>query len=243
MNVADGTVKDEITTPALGDSRARVLAVLREGVTPSGVRQVADRTGLHPNTARFHLDALVDAGLAERGREVRGAPGRPRIVYQALPASAAVGPRRYRFLAEILAGVVGGMLPDTQKVAIEAGRQWGAYITDRPPPFHRTDAVEATQRLVSTLAELGFQPEVEPATGADIRIGVRNCPFREVAEQHEDVVCSIHLGLMRGAVAEMRAPLAVTELEPFVEPNLCLAHITMTDDEHGTRHSAAAEGT
>lgn len=36
--------------------------------------------------------------------------------------------------------------------------------------------------------------------------------------------------LMRGAVAEMRAPLSVTDLEPFVEPNLCLAHITRQND-------------
>lgn len=203
-----------------------MLDALREEMTPAGVRQVAERTGLHPNTARFHLDALVDAGLVEREREARGAPGRPRIVYRALAASAATGPRRYRLLAEILAGVARGMLPDPRKAAVEAGRQWGAYLTDRPPPFHRTGATEATGRLVDTLAELGFEPEAEQGPGADIRIRVRNCPFREVAEQHEDVVCSIHLGLMRGAVAEMRAPLSVTDLQPFVEPNLCLAHIT-----------------
>jgi predicted ArsR family transcriptional regulator len=27
------------------------------------------------------------------------------------------------------------------------------------------------------------------------------CPFREIAEARPDVVCSIHLGLMRGALA------------------------------------------
>jgi hypothetical protein len=30
---------------------------------------------------------------------------------------------------------------------------------------------------------------------------------------------------MQGALAEMRAPLTVTDLEPFAEPDVCLAHL------------------
>jgi predicted ArsR family transcriptional regulator len=30
---------------------------------------------------------------------------------------------------------------------------------------------------------------------------VYRCPFREIAEARPDVVCSVHLGLMRGALS------------------------------------------
>jgi predicted ArsR family transcriptional regulator len=60
-----------------------------------------------------------------------------------------------------------------------------------------------------------------------------------VAAQHQDVVCSLHLGLMRGVLAEVRAPLKTDRLEPFVEPSLCLAHLALVPgrptDANGAR--------
>ena len=61
----------------LGESRARVLDLLRAAGGPLGVRDVADRAGLHANTARFHLDGLVGAGLSTREPQPRETPGRP----------------------------------------------------------------------------------------------------------------------------------------------------------------------
>ena len=40
-------------SPPLGRSRADVLDMLRAADRPLGVRDVAQQTGLHPNTARF----------------------------------------------------------------------------------------------------------------------------------------------------------------------------------------------
>ena len=74
----------------LGRSRARVLELLREAAAPLGVQEVAERCGLHPNTARFHLDALVAAGLAIRDRGPRPNPGVRRL---GRPAATGPGPR------------------------------------------------------------------------------------------------------------------------------------------------------
>ena len=74
------------------------------------------------------------------------------------------------------------------------------------------------------LAELGFEPE--PADGRRTReIRLRHCPFQNLAEQHGEVICSVHLGLMQGALTAMRAPVTVDRLDPFVEPDLCVAHL------------------
>lgn len=210
------------TRPVLRQSRAEVLDLLHAMDAPVGVREVAARTGLHPNTARFHLDALVDAGLATRASQPRTVPGRPSTVYLAVQGGSVTGQRHYRLLAEMLASLIAGVLPDPSRAAAQAGREWGRYLTEQPAPYQRIGLPAALAALTATLQELGFAPETEPAaTGFQLRL--RQCPFREAAEGHREVVCSLHLGLMQGALEQMRAPLAAVRLEPFAEPGLCLA--------------------
>jgi predicted ArsR family transcriptional regulator len=64
------------------------------------------------------------------------------------------------------------------------------------------------------------------ASGPDRQILLNHCPFRETAQDHPDIVCSIHLGLMQGLLAELDAPVGVKRLDPFVTPRLCVAHLT-----------------
>ncbi|MEY7973271.1 helix-turn-helix transcriptional regulator [Saccharomonospora xinjiangensis] len=218
---------DSASGPALGESRARVLELLRVAGAPLGVREVAERAGLHLNTARFHLDGLVEAGLAERRAEDRQRPGRPRVVYAAV-ATEQAGPRSYRLLAAMLSTLVDHVVPDPREAALAAGEQWGRYLAERPAPFERIDAEAAIRRLTTVLADLGFTTgEVDehlPRT-----LPLRHCPFREIAESHTDVVCSLHLGLMRGVLSEVGAPVTAERLEPFVEPSLCVAHLAARD--------------
>ena len=213
----------------LGESRGRVLELLREATSPLGVREVADRTGLHPNTARFHLEGLVEAGLAAREPQPRETPGRPSMAYRAADGGEQAGERRYRLLAEMLTSVITGMLPEPGRAAMQAGQEWGAYLTEQPPPYQRLSAAEAIGRLTGIMERLGFTPQAED-DGAGYRLCLHQCPFREVARQHQDVVCSLHLGLMRGALAQMRAPLTADRLEPFAEPSLCIAYLSARGD-------------
>ncbi|HMD92984.1 MAG TPA: helix-turn-helix domain-containing protein [Trebonia sp.] len=208
----------------LGRSRADVLDVLRAAGGPLGVREVAQQLALHPNTARFHLEGLVAAGLAARETEDRETPGRPRIAYRAVDGNPG-GRRRYRMLAEMLTSLIAGTMPEPGKAAAEAGREWGAYLTEQPPPYQRPTAAEAVARLTAVMAELGFAPQAA-ADGGQYQLRLRQCPFREVAEQHEDVICALHLGLIQGALARMRAPVTAGRLDPFVEPSLCVARLT-----------------
>jgi predicted ArsR family transcriptional regulator len=208
----------------LGQSRAHVLDLLRAAGSPAGVRDIADQAGLHPNTARFHLDALVDAGLAARAPKERTRPGRPSMAYRAVGGGEPMGRRRYRLLAEMLTSLIAGMLPKPGEAAEEAGREWGRYLTEPPPPYQRLDAGEAVERLTATVAEIGFAPEAV-TDGTQYQLRLRQCPFREVAENHQDVVCQLHLGLMRGALAQMRAPVTADRLQPFAEPSLCIAYL------------------
>jgi predicted ArsR family transcriptional regulator len=225
------------TGSPLGQSRARVLDLLRAAGAPLGVQEIADRAGLHPNTARFHLDGLVEAGLATREPQPRPTPGRPSMAYRAADGGGSAGGRRYRLLAEMLTSLIAGMMPEPGKAAVQAGQEWGAYLAEEPPPYRRPGTGEAIGKLVAILEELGFAPHAE-ANGMRYRVCLHQCPFREVAQHHQDVVCSLHLGLMQGALARMRAPVTADRLEPFAEPRLCIAHLTAREEAHPVSSSA-----
>jgi predicted ArsR family transcriptional regulator len=215
---------DADAAPALGETRARVLRVLQDADAPLGVGDVAQHVGIHANTARFHLDALVEDALVARTAEARDQPGRPRVLYTVLPGATRVGPRNYRLLAQILTSYLAAEVPQPDRAAVRAGQAWGRYLADRPAPFRRPDAVAATEQLVAVLDAIGFAPEAVTA-GRQRRVLLHNCPFRETAQDHREVVCSVHLGLMQGLLAEIAAPIEAERLDPFVEPSLCVAHL------------------
>ena len=68
---------------------------------------------------------------------------------------------------------------------------------------------------------------------------MRRCPFHELAEAHPEIVCSVHRGMISGALAELGSELRVERLDAFVEPNLCIARLTRT--EPGSRRADVPE--
>lgn len=214
---------DSAPDPTVSGRRAEVLAELREAQQTLTADDIAQRTGLHVNTARFHLDRLVRDGLVERSTEQRVAPGRPHTLYTARDIRP--GPRSYGLLAEVLTGLVAS-LPDARTSAEAVGREWGGHLVDRAAPSQHLSAADSVARLNAVLDAVGFHPEVRSTKGRKgCAIWLHHCPFREVAEQHTDVVCAIHLGLMQGALEELRAPVEVVSLDPFVSPDTCVARL------------------
>lgn len=202
----------------------RVLGLLRAADGPVGVQEIAEQSGLHSNTARYHLDLLVDAGMATREPRPQATPGRPSMTYRARTDSPS-GQRHYRLLAEMLTSMIAVVIPQPGDAAVDAGREWGRYITDRPHPGQRLDASQAIAKLTAALEEIGFAPETMAESNGS-RIRLHQCPFREVAQQHQDVVCALHLGLMQGVLAELRAPVTADRLLPFAEPSACVAELS-----------------
>lgn len=210
----------------LGERRALVLDLLRAAGGPLRVQEVAEQAGLHPNTARFHLEALVEAGLATREPQPRETPGRPSVAYRATSDDGLTGRRRYHLLAEMLTSLIAGMMPQPEEAATEAGREWGRYLTEQPAPYQRLNAGQAIEKLGAALEEIGFAPEAA-AEGDGYRLRLHHCPFREVAERHQNVVCALHRGLMQGVLAQLRAPVTADRLQPFAEPNVCIAKLSL----------------
>jgi len=209
---------------ALADpSRARILAELAGGQALD-IRELAERIGLHVNTVRVHLGVLADAGLVVAETLPPRGRGRPRLAYRALGEPEDDGGRRYRLLAEILTTLVARYGGEATERLEEIGEDWGVHLVETPPPGAELSDTEAVERVLDLLAGIGFEPELD-ATGRRRQILMRPCPFLELARRHRDVVCPIHLGLMRGALAELGATTRATRLDPFVRDDLCIAHL------------------
>jgi predicted ArsR family transcriptional regulator len=205
---------------ALADPRrARILDEVRRRSDGADVASLAGVCGLHPNTVRWHLGVLAESGVVRSRAERRSTPGRPRVVWQATQPGDD-GREDYRLLATILTGAVAESADGADRAAA-AGRAWGRYLVERPPPrVQTTTDDDPVAAVVELLDHEGFEPE---RVGGTIRM--HRCPFRDLAETHGRIVCPVHRGLISGALEELGSELEVRELQPFVEPSLCVAHL------------------
>lgn len=208
-------------------SRLRLLDAVRASEHPLDVRELAAACGLHVTTVRFHLDVLIDAGLVTSRTGQSGTRGRPRRLY--LPAGRAVaagGSSGYELLSGILAAHWVGDRDERARRAERAGWEWAGQ-GEPGPAIAAATLAEAAVHVNAVFAELGFDPDLA-RDGDSLEIRLHACPFRAVAATHPEVICSVHLGLLRRTLADIDAPPAAVSLQPFVQPHLCLAQITPT---------------
>ncbi|MFN8074168.1 MAG: helix-turn-helix domain-containing protein [Kineosporiaceae bacterium] len=213
--------------PLSGPRRAVLDAVAG---APAGltVADVAGRLGLHGNTAREHLDALAEQGLILRDRAPAQGRGRPAWRYRpaALPADPQV--REYAGLAAALADHIARTSPDPSADALAAGQAWGEELVrdeDHRGAAHAGHPGEAApggraarRHVVSLLARLGFDPQADDDATS---VALRSCPLLETARRHPEVVCSVHLGIARGALSVLGGEPDRTDLRAFAEPGAC----------------------
>ena len=192
-------------------SRIEILHLIQ--VEPrQTVAALAAATALHPNTVREHLERLLDAGHIVRETERRTTRGRPRVMYSAATggaeASSPVARRKARAAAE-RGDLMRRVMPWT-----------GASESDLD-----TAATHQVDAIVDHLIESGFDPLVDE-TG--LTIDLSPCPHAEAQSAHRDILCSVHLGIMQGVLAEARGPLAVTGMQPSCDPTQCVVQLALT---------------
>jgi predicted ArsR family transcriptional regulator len=124
--------------------------------------------------------------------------GRPQHRYSLAADAPALGlePSPYPMLTGVLlaAAAAGGL--DGGELA-DAAREQGRADARRWPAD--TDALEA---VIVEQAKLGFDPEVVEDEGS-ATVAFAHCPFRALAEDHPDLVCRVHCGLVEGLVDEL----------------------------------------
>lgn len=210
----------EVHKALADDTRYRMYRYIGLAGRPVSVREMSRRLSLHANTLRPHLRRLEEAGLISREIRKTASVGRPQTMYSIHETHGQEG-RDYRLLAEMLSGLVRGQraLQQAQGLA----RQWGAYLVAQggPKPGAKLPARRNLAVLQEAMAKAGFEPRFRREGQAAIEITLRDCPFRDLADDHRDLVCTLHRGLVEGMVAGLKPPLAIREFRPFVERGLC----------------------
>jgi predicted ArsR family transcriptional regulator len=210
----------EVHKALADDTRHRLYRYLRLSGRPVSVRELSARLSLHPNTLRPHLRRLEEVGLVAAEPSRVPSVGRPQTLYAAIEREGREG-RDYRLLAEILTG----LLPGTRarERARERARDWGEYLVGRsvPKPGARKPSGPNLALLQEALADAGFDPRFRRRGPTRVDISLRDCPFRDLMEEHRDLICAIHQGLLEGMLAGSRPRLRLTELRPLAERQIC----------------------
>jgi predicted ArsR family transcriptional regulator len=221
-------------------ARARILNLLVDQPEPCTVKALTALTRQHPNTVREHLDGLVEDWRAVRTRAPAHGRGRPAWLYSAATEDGSEpGFREYSGLASTLAAQIARTSRHPRADSIEAGRIWGRQLIRQSGAAVTADVgegsgpgagtgtqkalspVAARREVVALLERLGFAPSPDARFGV---VKLCRCPLLEAAHQHPEVVCGVHLGVVRGALKEMGAGPDRTErtaLQPFSEPGAC----------------------
>lgn len=204
-------------------ARTTILELLRAADDALDVAVLSRDLDLHHNTVRSHLAILEDAGLVTSSPRRGQGRGRPAHVFQATDrAEEELEDNGYVILAQVLADHVAANSPDPVAASERMGEAWGHRSVQASEPALDLDEAAGIDQVVALLDDVGFAPQLDDGDPGHPRLLLHRCPFRELAQEHQDVVCSIHLGLVRGAFDELGVDVEVVDLQPFVEPRLCI---------------------
>ena len=212
-NIPVGPLPAVVLDEPLTRGGAAVLAVLEREPRAVTLTRLSELTGLHANTLRDHLDVLVSAGLVRRCKAAPQGRGRPAWLYSVSGRARSGAVAEYAGLAAVLAELVARTSDDPSAAAVDAGTSWGRRLADG----RSQETAGPRQVVLELLEDLRFAPEAEGE-----RVRLTRCPLLEAAVAHPDVVCGVHLGIVRGALERLGADPSGTRLVPFAEPGACL---------------------
>ncbi|KNY05911.1 helix-turn-helix transcriptional regulator [Microbacterium sp. GCS4] len=188
-------------------SRVRILHALFESGTAQirGTRtigELCEATGLHPNTVREHLQRLIEGGYVIQATEHRTTRGRPRTLY-----SAATG----------TGDASSPIARDKAKAAAQRGDLLRRMLPATASALGR-DATYQLDALIEHLEESGFEPVVDDE---QLTVDLTPCPHAAGRAEDRPMLCSVHLGLMQGVLAEAGGPLAAEAVRASGLPEEC----------------------
>ena len=204
-------------------SRRRVLDLLDAAGTPLTITEITSGTGLHANTVRSHLALLTEMGRVEAVPENRTRPGRPKLLYKAVPHGEPTDP--YRVLAAELAAGMATEEPGTSP-GVAAGRRLARAQREKAAPGGvAVTAEDSITMAVEGLEVLGFETTTDPLGD---RLYLSTCPFADLARE-DRAICRLHHEMLNGFFRELDSGVSVRRLDIFVKDDLCVAHLNRPD--------------
>ena len=202
-------------------------------------QQIGTAFGIHPTTARFHLEHLVKLGEAVRQtRDSDGQSagrGRPAVIYSPTSMNHAK-----EDMISSLCAALENACPDTRSrdaAALKAGLTWGRTLAHQKREHAEKSAPPSmTQTLIDVLTTLGFAPV---RTGSDsANLYLTSCPFLNSVSSHP-IICTIHRGMVQGLAEssnkETRDRKARVLLKPLSSPKGCFLKVAKAANQSKRR--------
>lgn len=163
------------------------------------VAELARATGLHHNTAREHLQRLIDAGFVDSEPIPTAHKGRPRLRYRA--ARGADSPSRAAWLAS----------SEKRSELVRRLLRIDAVPADRTTRDRQMDVLD------DHMDQCGFDAEIEQD---GTRMSMHHCPFADLAKDNPQV-CRVHFTLVQDALDTVDGPMHARDIHPFEASNTC----------------------
>lgn len=199
-------------------SRALILRMIQEQGDLIGVQDLCAASGLHPNTVRTHLDALLAAGEIEREQAPVTGRGRPLWLYRR--AAKKLSP--YEMLTEALTHQLDQVADPA--LLTSAAKRWADAATDGDEILP-TNTDEAVDQVAKSLENVGFSVSLS-RIGDEITIS--ECPYAAIVET-QPRVCNIHAALVVELLSRSAQPVTLDRLDVWVKPGICVAHLNRAD--------------
>lgn len=200
------TVRTSLHRAVAQPSRLKVLdAILSQ--PRIGVAQLAEITGLHPNTLREHLTVLESTGFVAVEPEHCGSRGRPRSLYR--PAAEPGNPVLRR--------------------RIDAAARHGDLLRSVLMPGLGTALPPAANRQLDAvwehLDELGLDPDVDEES---LVIDLDRTDYDALGEKRE-VVCHVQSELVRGILECAGGPVHLSAVEEGRDAHGCRLRLALAE--------------
>jgi predicted ArsR family transcriptional regulator len=195
-------------------SRREILALLDRATTPLSVEEIAAHAGLHPSTARSHLDLLLADGRIERHRGVPSGKGRPPWLY------AAAGSDEVSRLRTLLEDHL--VVAEDRELLGQVAQVWAAATAEIHPVDTPADAVALAEHA---LTDLGFDAHTTETGDALV---LRRCPYAALAADMPQV-CEIHAALLSQVLTTADTGVTLAELDVWPQPDTCVARLRRPD--------------
>ena len=197
------------------DSQAQVRAALEATSEALSVEQVAEITGLHPNSVRTQLNLLVASALAERHPLPAAGRGRRRLGYRLNPNAGPLGALAAALATELKEAA------DAEALKRMA-TTWAGLVMDQ---MNADTPAAAVENVTSALDQLGFDAEVG---GIGDEVLLRHCPYASLVREHP-IVCDLHAAVVSQLLHGTGQPVELASLDVYPVPDVCVVRLKRPD--------------
>ncbi|MEQ2526170.1 transcriptional regulator [Robertmurraya yapensis] len=188
------------------------------------VQEIADHFEIHPNVARLHLTKLEDVNMLISETKKTGKGGRPSRLYRLSDDVIQLNfPfRDYQLLSKIAIETFISLGDEGKQALFTTGKKFGAELINQDISRNQSQedlSFEQKLTILKNAATMaGFYPEFEANDDySKIYFQIFNCPFKELAHEHTETVCTTHYEFLKGMFESLFDKVELIEKENMLD--------------------------